>query len=249
MRLRLAAVADGVRSPRSFANEPVRLPVLSAVRGGRARFSRSAAPVCLPVPAVALSLRTPLSSPMARERCVPLFVSVPVARAALPLAFLLVALHLPVLAPVPAVRVPLSRARPRCGSFDEPVGEVCAAVVLRAPGAPARRSLSTGDAPGWAARLRGASAVPSVLRAPAGGFEPDDCCDRGAGAALAGAEPGERAAPAVLTGLRADGLPERTGARSGVLGRGCLAVSLTRIDSRKNRAACAGVCAAVKQRL
>ena len=41
------------------------------------------------------------------------------------------------------------------------------------------------------------------------------------------------AGPRGRTGFRADGLPARTGTRSGAVGRGCLAVSLTRIESRK----------------
>jgi hypothetical protein len=41
------------------------------------------------------------------------------------------------------------------------------------------------------------------------------------------------AVPAARTGLRADGLPARTGARSELVGRGCLAVNLARINSHK----------------
>lgn len=219
-----------LRSGRACTAAPERLPVPAALRWGtRAPLSFAVAPPRLPLPAAVLGARVSLrlASPAPAVR---LPTPVPVLVVRVPLSLETAPVRLSLLAA--ALRVPgaLSRSRPRGAPAGAPAGE------LPDPGAAGRRLLSTGDEPGLSSRLRGASVVPA-LRAPPAALGPGA---RGAGAALPGAVPAARGAAAPRAGLRADGLPERTGARSGVSGRGCLAVSLTRIDSRKNGTAGVG---------
>ena len=263
-----AALRWGVRVPLSLAVAPPRLPLPAAVLGARVslRLTSPAAAVRLPLPVPVLGVRVPLSlnpAPVrlswlavARGARAPLRLTSPAAPARSSLPVPVLGVRVPVSLATPPVRLSLlaaalrvpatpSRSRPRGTPAGAPAGELPDAVALRAPGAAGRRLLSPGDEPGLSSRVRRASAVPAP-RAPPAAFAAGA---RGAGAALPGAAPAARGAAAPRAGLRADGLPERTGARSGVSGRGCLAVSLTRIDSLKNGTAGVGARAAMKQRL
>jgi len=227
-----------LRSGRACTAAPERLPVPAALRwSARVPLSLAVAPPRLPLPAAVLGARVSLrlTSPAAAVR---LPLPVPVLGVRVPVSLETAPVRLSLLAAALRVPATLSRSRPRGTPAGAPAGELPDAVALRAPGAAGRRLLSPGDEPGLSSRVRRASAVPAP-RAPPAAFAAG-ARGAGAGAALPGAVPAARGAAAPRAGLRADGLPERTGARSGVSGRGCLAVSLTRIDSLKNGTAGVG---------